>query len=54
MAASTNSRVADEELLRLSPQELVRKLRRAETENVKLMMSHGALIKDVNQRMQVS
>lgn len=54
MAAPTNSRVTDEELLRLPPQELVRKLRRAEAENVKLMMSHGALIKDVNQRMQVS
>lgn len=53
MAAAANSRISDEELLRLPPQELVRKLRRAEAENVKLMMSHGALIKDVNQRMQV-
>lgn len=53
MAAAANSRVTDEELIRLPPQELVHKLRRAEAENVKLMMSHGALIKDVNQRMQV-
>ncbi|XP_054710444.1 coiled-coil domain-containing protein 85B-like [Uloborus diversus] len=53
MAAPTNNRLSDEELLRLPPQELVRKLRRAESENIKLMMSHGALIKDVNQRMQV-
>ena len=50
---TTNSRLTDEDLLRLPPQEIVRKLRRAEAENVKLMMSHGALIKDVNQRMQV-
>lgn len=53
MAASANSRIPDEELIRLPPQELVRKLRKAEAENVRLMMSHGALIKDVNQRMQV-
>ncbi|GFT84889.1 coiled-coil domain-containing protein 85C-B [Nephila pilipes] len=53
MATGTNARLSDEELLRLPPQELVRKLRRAEAENMKLMMSHGALVKDINQRMQV-
>lgn len=53
MATGTNARMSDEELLRLPPQELVRKLRRAEAENMKLMMSHGALVKDINQRMQV-
>ncbi|XP_035232355.1 coiled-coil domain-containing protein 85C-A-like isoform X2 [Stegodyphus dumicola] len=53
MASSGNNRASDEELLRLPPQELVRKIRRAESENIKLMMSHGALIKDVNQRMQI-
>ncbi|XP_055937883.1 coiled-coil domain-containing protein 85C-A-like [Argiope bruennichi] len=52
MATGTNTRMSDEELLRLPPQELVRKLRRAEAENMKLMMSHGALVKDINQRMQ--
>ncbi|KAG8182724.1 hypothetical protein JTE90_026175 [Oedothorax gibbosus] len=44
---------SDEELARLPAQELVRRLRRAEAENMKLMMSHSALIKDINQRMQV-
>ncbi|CAL1269211.1 unnamed protein product [Larinioides sclopetarius] len=52
MASGTNTRMSDEELLRLPAQELVRKLRRAEAENMKLMMSHGALVKDINQRMQ--
>lgn len=54
MTTSTNTiRASDEELTRLRPQELVRKLRRAEAENIKLMMSHGELMKDINQRMQV-
>lgn len=46
-------RCNDEELLRLPPQELVRRLRRTEAENLKLMMDHGALMKDFNRRMQV-
>lgn len=52
MATSPSNR-ADDELLRLPPQELVHRLRRAETENIKLMVNHGALMKEVNQRMQL-
>ncbi|XP_023219946.1 coiled-coil domain-containing protein 85C-like [Centruroides sculpturatus] len=53
MTAQLSSKPSDEELLRLSPQELVRHLRRFEAENLKLMMDHGALMKEINRRMQV-
>ncbi|XP_042908681.1 coiled-coil domain-containing protein 85B isoform X2 [Parasteatoda tepidariorum] len=52
MAGTSNNRMSDEELLHLPPQELLRRFRRAESENVKLMMSNGALVKDINQRIQ--
>lgn len=53
MTSQISTRPSDEELLRLSPQELVRHLRRFEAENLKLMMDHGALMKEINRRMQV-
>ncbi|XP_064483712.1 coiled-coil domain-containing protein 85C-A-like isoform X2 [Ornithodoros turicata] len=46
-------RPTDEELLRSPPQEMLRWLHRAEAENLKVMMDHGAMMREVNRRMQV-
>lgn len=53
MSAQSSARPSDEDLLRLTPQELVRHLRTFEAENLKLMMDHGALMKEINRRLQV-
>lgn len=47
------SKVSDEELLRLSKDELVRKLRRVDSEKISLMVEHGNMMRDVNRRLQV-
>lgn len=50
---SSSSKLSDDDLLRFGPQELLSRLRKSESENVKLITEHGGLIKDVNQRMQI-
>ncbi|KAM9703255.1 coiled-coil domain-containing protein 85C-B isoform 3-T3 [Menidia menidia] len=47
------SQLTDEELLRCSKEDLVRKLRRADGEKMNLMIEHGNMMKDVNRRLQV-
>ncbi|XP_044026016.1 coiled-coil domain-containing protein 85C-B isoform X5 [Siniperca chuatsi] len=47
------SRLTDEDLLRCSKEELVRRLRRADSEKMNLMIDHGNMMKDINRRLQV-
>ncbi|XP_027015591.2 coiled-coil domain-containing protein 85C-A isoform X2 [Tachysurus fulvidraco] len=47
------STISDEELLRLSKDELVRKLRKVDSEKIGLMVEHGNMMRDVNRRLQV-
>ena len=47
------SKPSDEELSRLSKDELVRRLRKADNEKMNLMVEHGNMMKDVNRRLQV-
>ncbi|XP_041661041.1 coiled-coil domain-containing protein 85C-B isoform X3 [Cheilinus undulatus] len=47
------SQLTDEELLRLSKEELVRRLRRVDSEKMNLMIEHGNMMKDINRRLQV-
>ncbi|CAN0308375.1 unnamed protein product [Lampetra planeri] len=46
------SKLPDEELLRWSKEELVRRLRKSEADKMSLMMDHGNLMKEVNRRLQ--
>ncbi|XP_076834265.1 coiled-coil domain-containing protein 85C-A isoform X3 [Brachyhypopomus gauderio] len=47
------NKISDEELFRLSKDELVRRLRKLNNEKMNLMMEHGNMMKDVNRRLQV-
>ncbi|XP_072363920.1 coiled-coil domain-containing protein 85A isoform X1 [Scyliorhinus torazame] len=47
------SKIADEELLKWSKEELVRRLRRSDAEKMTVMIDHSNLIKEVNRRLQV-
>ncbi|XP_062325744.1 coiled-coil domain-containing protein 85C-A [Osmerus eperlanus] len=47
------SKLSDEEPSRLSKDELVRRLRKADNEKMNLMVEHGNMMKDVNRRLQV-
>lgn len=47
------SQVSDEELLRCSKDELLRRLRRVDSEKMNLMIEHGNMMKDINRRLQV-
>uniref|UniRef100_A0A8C9VH59 Coiled-coil domain containing 85C, b n=1 Tax=Scleropages formosus TaxID=113540 RepID=A0A8C9VH59_SCLFO len=47
------SKVSDEELLRCTKEELIKKLRKADGEKMNLMLEHGNMMKDVNRRLQV-
>ncbi|XP_041832179.1 coiled-coil domain-containing protein 85C-B isoform X3 [Melanotaenia boesemani] len=47
------SQLTDEELLRCSKDDLVRKLRRVDSEKMNLMIEHGNMMKDINRRLQV-
>ncbi|XP_006793054.1 coiled-coil domain-containing protein 85C-B isoform X4 [Neolamprologus brichardi] len=47
------SQLTDDELLRCSKDELVRKLRRVDGEKMNLMIEHGNMMKDINRRLQV-
>ncbi|XP_053193229.1 coiled-coil domain-containing protein 85C-B isoform X2 [Scomber japonicus] len=47
------SQLTDEELLRCSKEELIRRLRRVDGEKMNLMIEHGNMMKDINRRLQV-
>ncbi|XP_069014716.1 coiled-coil domain-containing protein 85C-B isoform X1 [Embiotoca jacksoni] len=47
------SQLTDEELLRCSKDDLLRKLRRVDGEKMNLMIEHGNMMKDINRRLQV-
>uniref|UniRef100_A0A3B3CPQ4 Coiled-coil domain containing 85C, b n=1 Tax=Oryzias melastigma TaxID=30732 RepID=A0A3B3CPQ4_ORYME len=47
------SQLTDEELLRSSKEDLVRRLRRVDGEKMNLMIEHGNMMKDINRRLQV-
>ncbi|XP_054900048.1 coiled-coil domain-containing protein 85C-B isoform X3 [Poeciliopsis prolifica] len=47
------SQLTDDDLLRCSKEELVRKLRRVDGEKMNLMIEHGNMMKDINRRLQV-
>ncbi|XP_028295073.1 coiled-coil domain-containing protein 85C-B isoform X2 [Gouania willdenowi] len=47
------SQLSDEELLRCSKDDLLRKLRRVDGEKMNLMIEHGNMMKDINRRLQV-
>lgn len=51
--ATPRGRPSNEELLHKPPQEILRWLQKVEAENLKLMFDHGAMMQDVNRRMQV-
>lgn len=46
------SKLTDEELLKWSKEELVRRLRRAEAEKMSVIVDHSNLIREVNRRLQ--
>ncbi|XP_016125397.1 coiled-coil domain-containing protein 85C-A-like [Sinocyclocheilus grahami] len=47
------SKISDEELLKCSKEELLRRLRKVDSEKMNLMVEHGNMMKDVNRRLQV-
>ncbi|KFO74881.1 Coiled-coil domain-containing protein 85C [Cuculus canorus] len=47
------SKITEEEMLRWSKEELVKRLRKVENEKMNLMVEHGNLMKDVNRRLQL-
>ncbi|KAM7395736.1 hypothetical protein PAMA_007151 [Pampus argenteus] len=47
------SQLTDDELLRCSKEELLRRLRRVDGEKMNLMIEHGNMMKDINRRLQV-
>lgn len=51
--AAPRGRPGDEELLRKPAQEVLRWLHKSEAENLKIMMDHGVMMREVNRRMQV-
>ncbi|XP_014665058.1 PREDICTED: coiled-coil domain-containing protein 85C-like [Priapulus caudatus] len=51
--SSPPPKMTDEQLLQLGPQELVRRLQRADAERMQMMLEHGALMKEVNRRMHL-
>ncbi|XP_074472622.1 coiled-coil domain-containing protein 85C-B isoform X2 [Sebastes fasciatus] len=48
-----SQQLPDEEMLRCSKEELVRRLRRVDGEKMNLMIEHGNMMKDINRRLQV-
>ena len=45
--------MSDDDLARLGTWELIRRLRRNDSEKMQLMMDHSAMMKDVNKKMQL-
>ncbi|XP_076872864.1 coiled-coil domain-containing protein 85C-B isoform X2 [Brachyhypopomus gauderio] len=46
-------KVSDDELLRWTKDELIKRLRKVDSEKMNLMIEHGNMMKDVNRRLQV-
>lgn len=46
-------KISDDELLRLGKEELVRRLRKVESDKMSFMLEHGNMMKDVNRRLQL-
>lgn len=46
------SKLTDDDLLKWSKEDLVRRLRKAEDEKMSLMLDHSNLIREVNRRLQ--
>nr|XP_023681133.1 coiled-coil domain-containing protein 85C [Paramormyrops kingsleyae] len=47
------SKVSDEELLKCSKEELIKRLRKVDSDKINLMLEHGNMMKDINRRLQV-
>ncbi|KAG5265344.1 hypothetical protein AALO_G00241260 [Alosa alosa] len=47
------SKIPDEELMKWSKEELIKRLRKVDGEKINLMVEHGNMMKDVNRRLQV-
>ncbi|XP_015205878.1 coiled-coil domain-containing protein 85C-A isoform X2 [Lepisosteus oculatus] len=47
------SKISDEELMKWSKEDLLKRLRKTDNEKMNLMVEHGNLMKDVNRRLQV-
>ncbi|XP_068110895.1 coiled-coil domain-containing protein 85C [Hyperolius riggenbachi] len=47
------NKIPDEELLRWTKEDLLKRLRKVDTEKMNLMVEHGNLMKDVNRRLQL-
>ncbi|XP_023681133.2 coiled-coil domain-containing protein 85C-A [Paramormyrops kingsleyae] len=47
------SKVSDEELLKCSKEELIKRLRKVDSDKMNLMLEHGNMMKDINRRLQV-
>ncbi|KAJ8290278.1 hypothetical protein GJAV_G00010840 [Gymnothorax javanicus] len=47
------SKIPDEELLKMSKDDLIKRLRKVDNEKMNLMVEHGNMMKDVNRRLQV-
>ncbi|XP_075048509.1 coiled-coil domain-containing protein 85C isoform X2 [Mixophyes fleayi] len=52
-SAEDLNKISEEELLRSSKEDLIKRLRKVEGEKMSLMVEHGNLMKDVNRRLQV-
>ncbi|XP_026856875.2 coiled-coil domain-containing protein 85C-B isoform X2 [Electrophorus electricus] len=52
-ASEDLDKVSDDELLRWTKEELIISLRKVDSEKMNLMIEHGNMMKDVNQRLQV-
>ncbi|KAG7466213.1 hypothetical protein MATL_G00162400 [Megalops atlanticus] len=47
------SKIPDEELMKWSKEDLIKRLRKTDNEKIHLMLEHGNMMKDVNRRLQV-
>lgn len=47
------SKLSDEDLLKWSKEDLVRRLRRAEADKMSIILDHGNLIREVNRSLQL-
>ncbi|KAG8561520.1 hypothetical protein GDO81_015377 [Engystomops pustulosus] len=52
-SAEDLNKISDEELLRWSKEDLIKRLRKVEGDKMNLMVEHSNLMKDVNRRLQV-
>ncbi len=52
-ALSAISKMSNDDLRRLGPEELIRLLRKSEGDRLQLLAEHNSLMKDVNKKMQV-